>query len=55
MMRAREVREWLDSLPEGAVVGIDDDGMALAQVGQPDVYCEVGALPYDLEAEECPF
>jgi hypothetical protein len=54
MILASELRKWLDSLPEGAWVAIDDGGLALRELADPETYCEVGGIPYDAEAEECP-
>jgi hypothetical protein len=53
-MLVKEVKQWLDTLPDDAVVGIDDGGLTLVcfddritvdfgPVGQ--AYIEVGGLP----------
>ena len=43
-MIVTEIKEWLDSLPPGALVGIDDGGLALQQVGA-EAYLEIGRMP----------
>ena len=45
MMKAREIKEWLDTLNPDADVSIDDGGLALIVVGQEGAYCEVGGVP----------
>jgi hypothetical protein len=44
-MDKSEVQAWLESLPEGVHIGINDDAMALCVVGDEDNYCECGAMP----------
>lgn len=59
MTTIKQLREWLDSLPGDASVGIDDGGLTLeAQwspggVGQCATY-EVGGLPEPLDCDEWP-
>lgn len=45
-MTVSEIKEWLDSLPADASVGIDDGGLALQQVGT-EAYLEIGGIPED--------
>jgi hypothetical protein len=46
MMKASEVRDWLDDLPMDAHVGIDDGGLLLCYAEYPDTtYLEIGGLP----------
>lgn len=51
MMSVTEVREWLASLPDDAMVAVDDGGLCLQLVSDESVYCEVGGLP-DHECDE---
>jgi hypothetical protein len=45
-MTVSEIKEWLDSLPADALVGIDDGGLALQQIGA-EAYLEIGGIPED--------
>jgi hypothetical protein len=45
MMPVKEIREWLDFLPDDAQVGIDEGGLSLVLAGSPTIYIEVGGLP----------
>lgn len=47
-MTAQEIMEWLEGLPEDAVVGVDDGGLCLRVAGDEGNYCEVGGLPEDI-------
>lgn len=53
-MIVSEIKEWLDSLPANAVVGIDEGGLALQQVGA-EAYLDVGGIPKDESAGQLPF
>lgn len=44
VMTARDIRAWIETVPDDAEVGINDDGMCLEVVGS-DAYLEVGGLP----------
>ena len=44
MMSKKDVRAWLNTLPEDAEVGIDDGGLCLQMRGL-EAYLEVGGLP----------
>ena len=46
----QELTAWLDTLPNGAAVAIDDGGLMLVEVGS-DSYLEVGGIPLDDESE----
>jgi hypothetical protein len=52
-MSKAEIQQWLDNLPEDVGVGINEDGLTLQVVNNPDLYLEVGGLPeddgYDME------
>lgn len=43
------LKQWLNTLPEEAEVGVDDGGLALAVVDSEDCYFEIGGL---LDAED---
>ena len=45
MMNAGQVREWLAGLNDDTDVAIDDGGLMLVLVDNPDVYLEVGGVP----------
>jgi hypothetical protein len=55
-MRASEIKDWIDSLPANALVGIDDGGLALLVIADEvnhlddGAYLEVGGIPKDLES-----
>ena len=43
---ARELREWLDGMPDTALIGIDEDGMTLLSSGDGYYdYYEIGGMP----------
>lgn len=44
-MTVREIKEWLDGLEDGRLVGVDDGGLCLEVVGNPETYCEIGGIP----------
>lgn len=48
-MPVKELKEWLNTLPKDAKVGVDEGGLCLRVVGEEDKkgqsYCEVGGLP----------
>lgn len=46
-MSVEEIREWLDTLNENDLVGVDDGGLALRVVGDDESYCEIGGMPED--------
>ena len=46
-----EMREWLERVPDGSLVGVDDGGLALVVVGAEDNYFEIGGVPLE-EGEE---
>lgn len=48
-MTVREVKEWLDSLGDEDLIGIDEGGLALQSIGRIGIYLEIGGIP---EGEE---
>lgn len=44
MMRARELKQWLNALKETDEIAVDDGGLTLV-VRYSRVYCEVGGIP----------
>jgi len=44
-MMARDVKEWLDTVQPDSAVAIDDGGLRLVEVRDPDCWLEVGGLP----------
>jgi len=48
-MRVDEIKDWLNTLNDDDLVGVDDDGLALQLLGDEDTYCEIGGLPGDEE------
>ena len=48
-MQVKEIVEWLSTLDENDHVGVDDGGLCLCVVEDPEVYCEIGGMP---EGEE---
>jgi hypothetical protein len=51
MMNMKDVRDWLNTLPEDAVIGIDEGGLSLQMLGGEE-YLELGGLPEDENEEE---
>ena len=45
MTSASELRAWLNTLPSGAHVAVDDGGLALVHVEDQETYIEVGGVP----------
>jgi len=55
MEAAAEIAEWLDSLPYGAMVGVDDGGLCLRAVVDGEVtgaYYDIGGIPTDDDDED---
>ena len=50
-MHKAEIIEWLNTLDDEALVGIDDGGLSLVVVGDPVPYCEIGGIPEDEEED----
>lgn len=42
-----ELMEWLSSLNDSDMIGVDDEGLCLRAVGNEDIYYEIGGLPED--------
>ena len=51
-MQKEEILEWLITMPEGAVIGINDDGMCLCLVDDETVYLEIGMVPEASNSED---
>lgn len=43
MMTREEIQRWLDTLPAGTLVGVDEGGLSLVAIGE-DAYLEVGGV-----------
>ncbi len=52
MIAVRELRDWLNSLDPGDVIGVDDGGLTLCVVGT-SAYIEVGGLPEPESCDDC--
>jgi hypothetical protein len=50
-MSAKEIREWLETLREDDLVGVDDGGLCLRVAGNPAIYCEIGGICEEDEDE----
>ena len=50
MIPVSDLRKWLDTLPVGELVGVDDGGLVLVAL-DTDAYIEVGGLPEYREEE----
>lgn len=48
-MSVSEIKDWLNTLEDDTLVGVNDDGLALEVVGDPYTYCEVGGIPEEIE------
>jgi hypothetical protein len=46
MITARELAEWVNSLPPDTQLAIDDGGLILVEIGNGnDCYVEIGGIP----------
>ncbi len=52
MMTVKEVKDWLNVMPDDSCVAVDEGGLTLVMVGNEGLYLEVGGVPDDLEDEE---
>jgi hypothetical protein len=50
----KELREWLDAIPQDALIGVDDGGLTLQVADDANAYIEVGGLPESSEGNLCP-
>lgn len=48
-MTVREIKEWLNTLQDDDLVGVDEGGLCLELVGDPESYCEIGGIPEEEE------
>jgi hypothetical protein len=54
-MKWADIREWGDTLPDDAEVGIDEGGLVLTVAGDEAMYLEVGGLPGEMAGgDRCP-
>lgn len=44
MMDAKQIREWVATLPDDAKIGVDDGGLCIQVLGS-DEYLEIGGMP----------
>jgi hypothetical protein len=51
MMAKQEIGAWLDTLPAGALVGVDDGGLCLRVDCDPEAYLEIGGMPVEDEED----
>lgn len=52
MMEVTEIRQWLDSIPADAYVGVDEGGLCLRAVQGTELtgdYLEIGGIPEEIE------
>ncbi len=52
MLSAIQVIEWLENLPRGAEVGVDEGGLCLRAVHRSELtggYLELGGIPEEIE------
>lgn len=56
MISSTEIRAWLDTLPDNALIGISEGGLCLEEFQTPDgiaaAYLEVGGMPFDEPTED---
>lgn len=52
MMPVSEIKTWLDTLPPGASVGVDEGGLAIT-TPDGENYLEIGGIPEDEPECEC--
>ena len=46
-MQVKEIKEWLSALSDDDSVGVDDGGLCLCVVDDPEPYLEIGGMPED--------
>jgi len=51
-MQVSEIREWLDTLNDDDLVGVDDGGLCLRVVDNSAPYLEIGGMPDEEEDEQ---
>lgn len=57
MMEVKEVKRWLNTIPDEMMIGVDDGGLSLSIIHplalvETGEYCEIGGIPTEEEAEE---
>lgn len=54
MMNKAEVRRWLDTIPDGSSIAIDEGGLSIVEIDasgeQTDAYLEIGMTPAEEDA-----
>jgi len=45
-MPISEIKKWLETLNEDDMVGVDDDGLSLSVAFDPNIYLEIGGVPF---------
>ena len=48
----KDIIRWLKTLDAKDAVGVDEDGLTLRSVDDPDAYFEIGGLPEEDEDEK---
>lgn len=48
-MEAKDVKAWLNTIPDDHLVAVDDGGLTLIDCANREVYCEVGGEREDEE------
>lgn len=48
-MCIKEVKRWLETIPDREEVAIDDGGLCLVVVNHENTYLEVGGIPEDFD------
>ncbi len=44
-MPVQDIQAWLNTLPHDAAVGVNDGGLCLEVVDDPDTWLEIGGIP----------
>jgi hypothetical protein len=52
MITVTELKRWLNTLPKGDSVAVDEGGLTLVSEKCPDAYLEVGGVPEEDEQAE---
>lgn len=50
-MKVSDISDWLNTLDEEDEVGIDEGGLMLVSVSDPETYLEVGGMPEESESQ----
>lgn len=44
-MSKQDILNWINTIPDNSEIGIDEGGLTLQVINDPEVYLEVGGIP----------